>query len=299
MRLWLLAAVYGVLASPQPGSLQAGRSPDAPSWQGCDRRRLTRRRSSHRCRRRAWANRARTADRRMVRQTEIRIAPETRAGSPRSRWSPGSMSEGRPVARLDNPELAASSGEASPRRECSGRARPRLLRRASRRGRDRRRRPSRPPRPIWCWREQQHDRAAALTGKNFASRQKLDESTASLAKAQADLDLKRAQAGGSQRRTDCRGARPGRCAGGARRGDGGGLQAQLDKTGSPRRPTAPSASVVAEPGEIIARQAGDDPRGRRPTVARFHGARGRSQRLDAGRHGRLSRHRTAAASRRE
>jgi multidrug resistance efflux pump len=41
--------------------------------------------------------------------------------------------------------------------------------------------------------EQQNARAVALAAKDFASRQQLDESMASLAKAQADLDLKRAQ----------------------------------------------------------------------------------------------------------
>ena len=41
--------------------------------------------------------------------------------------------------------------------------------------------------------EQENARAVALAARDFASRQKLDESNASLAKAQADLDLKRAQ----------------------------------------------------------------------------------------------------------
>jgi multidrug resistance efflux pump len=41
--------------------------------------------------------------------------------------------------------------------------------------------------------EQQNARAVALAARDFASRQELDESKASLAKAQADLDLKRAQ----------------------------------------------------------------------------------------------------------
>jgi len=41
--------------------------------------------------------------------------------------------------------------------------------------------------------EQQNTRSVALAARDFASRQQLDESKASLAKAQADLDLKRAQ----------------------------------------------------------------------------------------------------------
>ena len=131
--------------------------------------------------------------------------------------------------------------------------------------------------------EQQHDRAAALAGKNFASRQKLDESTASLAKAQADLDLKRAQAeeAGAGPTAEERALADARVA--LAEATVAGLQAELDKT----RLTAPTDGTVgirvAEPGEIIyARQAGDDPRGRRPTVVCLHVARGRSPRLAIG-----------------
>ena len=90
--------------------------------------------------------------------------------------------------------------------------------------------------------QQQHDRAAALTGKNFASRQQLDESTASLAKAQADLDLKRAQAAEASAGPTAE-ERALADAGGAGRSHGRRLQAKLDKTRLLPRRTAPSASA--------------------------------------------------------
>ena len=95
---------------------------------------------------------------------------------------------------LDNPELAASLGRSQGglgRR--AGRAGPGLFRRARGGSRHPRRQRARRPRPICCWPEQQNARAVALAARDFASRQELDESTASLAKAEADLDLKRAQ----------------------------------------------------------------------------------------------------------
>src|SRR5262249_47911935 len=99
--------------------------------------------------------------------------------------------------------------------------------------------------------QQQYDRAVVLAGKNFASRQKLDESIASLAKAQADLDLKQAQlaeakAGPTAEERALADAKVALAE--ATVAD---LQAQLDKT----RLTAPVDGTVgtrvAEPGEVI------------------------------------------------
>jgi multidrug resistance efflux pump len=48
------------------------------------------------------------------------------------------------------------------------------------------------PKPTSCW-PGSRTSAATLNSKSFLSQQQLDESVASLAKAQADLDGKRAQ----------------------------------------------------------------------------------------------------------
>ena len=99
--------------------------------------------------------------------------------------------------------------------------------------------------------EQENARAVALAARDFASKQKLDESNASLAKARADLDLKRAQLAA---------ARAGPTAEERALADArvvlaeatvADLQAKLDKT----RLVAPVDGVVgilvAEPGEVV------------------------------------------------
>jgi HlyD family secretion protein len=130
----------------------------------------------------------------MVRQTEIRIAPEI---SGRLVSIPVRVSQevhkGDLLAVLDNPELAASLGEAkaaaiSARAQradvYSGvRAEEVAILDDSMRTAE----------ANLLLAEQQNARAVALAARDFASRQELDESKASLAKAQADLDLKRAQ----------------------------------------------------------------------------------------------------------
>ena len=99
--------------------------------------------------------------------------------------------------------------------------------------------------------EQEDARAVALAARDFASKQKLDESNASLAKARADLDLKRAQlaaahAGPTAEERALADARVGLAE--ATVAD---LQAKLDKT----RLVAPIDGVVgvlvAEPGEVV------------------------------------------------
>ena len=121
----------------------------------------------------------------MVRQTEIRIAPEITGRLASSRCRPGQpVRKGDLLAVLDNPELAASLGEAKAggRRAQADRDHVYAGVRAEEvaiLGAERRRRPRR----TCCWREQENARAAALAARDFASRQQLDESTASLAKA--------------------------------------------------------------------------------------------------------------------
>jgi len=130
----------------------------------------------------------------MVRQTEIRIAPEISGRLVSIPVRVGQeVHKGDLLAVLDNPELAASLGEAkaaaiSARAQradvYSGvRAEEVAILADSMRTAE----------ANLLLAEQQNARAVALAARDFASRQQLDESTASLAKAQADLDLKRAQ----------------------------------------------------------------------------------------------------------
>ncbi len=130
----------------------------------------------------------------MVRQTEIRIAPEISGRLVSIPVRVGQeVHKGDLLAVLDNPELAASLGEAkaaaiSARAQradvYSGvRAEEVAILADSMRTAE----------ANLLLAEQQNARAVALAARDFASRQELDESKASLAKAQADLDLKRAQ----------------------------------------------------------------------------------------------------------
>ncbi|MGX5803430.1 HlyD family secretion protein [Bradyrhizobium sp. Arg314] len=206
----------------------------------------------------AWVNgargeegsRARIAG--MVRQTEIRIASDI-AG----RLSSIAVKQGQHVrqgdllATLDNPELAASLGEAKAAAASAKAERARVYSGV---------RPEEVAIALQAVQtaqanlvlaQQRYDRAAALTSKNFASNQTLDESTASLAKAKADLELKRAHAAeaGAGPTAEERTLADTRVA--LAEATVANLQARLDKT----MLTAPVDGTigirVAEPGEII------------------------------------------------
>ncbi len=188
----------------------------------------------------------------VVRQTEIRIAPEAtgrlasiavRAGQ--------TVRKGDLLGVLDNPELAAALGEAkaalaSARAErdhvYSGVRAEQVASLAE---------SVSTAEATLLLAEQQNARAVALAARDFASRQTLDESTAALDKARADLELKRAQLAA---------ARAGPTAEERALADAkvvlaeatvGDLQARVDKT----RLVAPVDGVVgvlvAEPGEIV------------------------------------------------
>ena len=190
----------------------------------------------------------------MVRQTEIRIAPETTGRLATVAVQPGQhVRKGDLLAVLDNPELAASLGEAKAAAASAKAERDRVYSgvRAEEvaiadAGRARRREAN------LCSPSSRMTAPRRSRPRDFASRQKLDESTASLAKAKADLDLKRAQAGAgaapARRPRSARSPMPGWRWPRRRSAD---LQAQLDKT----RLIAPADGTigirVAEPGEII------------------------------------------------
>jgi HlyD family secretion protein len=130
----------------------------------------------------------------MVRQTEIRIAPEITGRLVSIPVHAGqAVRKGELLAVLDNPELAASLGEAKAA-AASARAdrvnvyagvraeEVAILAEAAQTAE-----------ANLVLAKQQNVRNVALAARNFASRQELDETTASLAKAEADLALKRAR----------------------------------------------------------------------------------------------------------
>ena len=188
----------------------------------------------------------------MVRQTEIRIAPEitgrltsvaVRAGQ--------AVRTGELLAQLDNPELAASLGEAKAAAASARAERAHIY--AGMRDEERAilARSVQTAEANLLLAEQEDKRAVALAARDFASKQKLDESNASLAKARADLELKHSQlaaahAGPTAEERALADARV--VLAEATVAD---LQAKLDKT----RLVAPVDGVVgilvAEPGEVV------------------------------------------------
>jgi multidrug resistance efflux pump len=130
----------------------------------------------------------------MVRQTEIRIAPEISGRLKTIAVRPGqNVRKGELLAALGNPELEASLGEAkaaaasarADRAKIYSGVRPEEVAIAEQ--------AVRTAEANRLLAQQQETRTVALAAKDFASAQQHDESVAALAKAGADLDLKRAQ----------------------------------------------------------------------------------------------------------
>ena len=188
----------------------------------------------------------------MVRRTEIRIAPEVNGRLRTFAVSPGQhVQKGALLATLDNPDIAAAlrDAEAALAQSRADRANVysgvraeevAIADEATKTAEDNLK-----------LAEQEHARVAALAGKGFNSKAQLDESDASLAKAQADLDLKKAlsaqdRAGPTTEEREVADANAALAA--ATVDD---LRAQLDKT----RLLAPEAGSIrkqpAETGEIV------------------------------------------------
>ncbi|UCI05194.1 HlyD family secretion protein [Mesorhizobium sp. B1-1-8] len=130
----------------------------------------------------------------MVRQTEIRVAPETTGRLASVEVMLGqNVHLGDLLAVLDNPELTASLGEAKAAAESASAERDRVYSGVRKEKVAIASQGVRTAEANLLLAQQQFDRVAALAGKDFASKQNLDDSTGSLAKAKADLDVKRAQ----------------------------------------------------------------------------------------------------------
>jgi multidrug resistance efflux pump len=113
------------------------------------------------------------------------VSIPVRAGQP--------VHKGDLLAVLDNPELAASLGEAKAAATSARAERDRIYSGVRAEEVAILAESMRTAEANLLLAEQQNARSVALAARDFASRQELDESKASLAKAQADLDLKRAQ----------------------------------------------------------------------------------------------------------
>ncbi|WP_376706268.1 efflux RND transporter periplasmic adaptor subunit (plasmid) [Mesorhizobium sp. ISC25] len=188
----------------------------------------------------------------MVRQTEIRIAPDATGRLASVPVKPGQhVHKGDLLAVLDNPELTASVGEAkaaaasakAQRDNVYSGVRPEEVAIAAQ--------AVQTSQANLLLAQQQYDRAVALAGKDFASKQALDTSTTSLAKAKADLDLKQAQAAEATAGPTAEQRALADAQVALAEATVANLQAQLDKT----RITAPADGKVgihiAEPGEVI------------------------------------------------
>lgn len=189
----------------------------------------------------------------MVRETEIRVAPEVSGRLASIAVNPGQhVKAGDLLAVIDNPDLVAALNEAS-----AGAASAAADRARTYAG----------PRPEevaiaaeavrtaeanQLLAQQQQYRAATLNSKSFLSQQQLDESNASLAKAEADLEGKRARYAAAQAGPTEEERRLADAKVALAKATIASLRAQLDKT----RLAAPADGKVgvrvAEPGEIMA-----------------------------------------------
>lgn len=130
----------------------------------------------------------------MVRQTEIRMAPEItgRLASIAVRQSQH-VKQGELVASIDNPDLIAATAEASAALASAGAERARIYSGTRLERLAISAEAVRTAEANLLLANQQNDRAVILNSKSVLSQQQLDQSRASLAKAEADLDGKRAQ----------------------------------------------------------------------------------------------------------
>lgn len=188
----------------------------------------------------------------MVRQTEIRIAPDSTGRLATIAVKPGDrVHRGDLLATLDNPELAASVGEAKSAAASAKAERDRVYSGVRKEEVDIANQAVQTAEANLVLAQQQYDRASKLAGKDFASKQQLDESTASFAKAQADLELKRAEAteAGAGPTAEERAVADARVA--LAEATVAELQARLDKTVLTAPVDGTIGIRVAEPGEII------------------------------------------------
>ena len=188
----------------------------------------------------------------LVRQTEIRIAPEVTGRLRSIAVKTGQVvHKGDLLATLSNPELEASLDEAKAAWAAARADRANVYAGVRAEEVAILARSIETAEANLLFARQENDRAVALAARDYASRQQLDERTAQLAKSVADLDLKRAQhaAASAGPTAEERGLADARVVLAA--ATAADLQAQLDKT----RLVAPADGVVGvidvEQGEVV------------------------------------------------
>jgi multidrug resistance efflux pump len=188
----------------------------------------------------------------MVRQTEIRIAPEITGRLTAIAVQSGQqVRKGDLLATLDNPELAASLGEAKAAWAAARAERARVYSGMRAEEVAILAKSVQTAEANLVLARQEIGRTTALAARDFASRQELDDRTATLAKSEADLALKRAQhaAGAAGPTAEERTLADEQVV--LAEATVADLQAKLDKT----RLTAPADGVVGvivgEQGEIV------------------------------------------------
>lgn len=130
----------------------------------------------------------------MVQRTEIRIAPEVGGRLLSIAVQPGQhVKKNDVLATLDNPELAAALGEAKAAAASAKADRDHVYAGVRSEEVGMAEQSVKTAEANLLLAQQQNTRAASLVAKGSGSRQLLDETTGQLGKAQADLDLKRAQ----------------------------------------------------------------------------------------------------------
>jgi HlyD family secretion protein len=130
----------------------------------------------------------------MVQRTEIRIAPEVDGRLLSAAVQPGQhVKKGDVLATLDNPELAATLGEAKAAAASAKADRDHVYAGVRSEEVAIAEQSVKTAEANLLLAQQQNTRAASQVAKGSGSRQLLDDTTGQLGKAQADLDLKRAQ----------------------------------------------------------------------------------------------------------
>ena len=188
----------------------------------------------------------------MVRQTEIRIAPEITG-----RLISIAVKSGQPVrkgdllATLDNPELAASLGEAKAAWAAAKAERDRVYSGMRAEEVAILARSVQTAEANLLLARQEISRTTALAARDFASRQQLDDRTATFASSEADLELKRAQhaAGSAGPTAEERALADARVA--LAEATVADLQAKLDKTRLVAPVDGTVGVIVVERGEVV------------------------------------------------
>jgi len=188
----------------------------------------------------------------MVRQTEIRIAPEITGRLLSVAAKSGqAVRKGELLATLDNPELAASLGEARAAWAAAKAERDRIYSGLRAEEVAILAQSVETAEANLMLARQEISRTTALAARDFASRQQLDDRTAAFTSSEADLDLKRAQhaAGSVGPTAEERALADARVAlAAATVAD---LQAKLDKTRLVAPVDGTVGVIVVEAGEIV------------------------------------------------